>query len=546
MTRLASTDDCLALDAKVQTDWRLGDGLLMESASVRLALALSPLLEEIRRSGNTTRLVAVAGGGNNGGDALALLRHLSFAGFGPCVALVPEREPKPLAARQALSLVGGGIPLFPWNTEEGRAALAEADIILDGIAGSGLKAPLSGEMAELVAAVNEARMAGNRGRAEPPLVVAIDLPSGFRDGAGPSEARIAADISLSIEPRKRCLYAPALRPLAGKIIAVEDVFPRRDAPSRPEILLEASDIAALRRHPSPSAHKGLRGSLAIFAGSPGMTGALFLASRGAQAAGAGLVTLFLGDEMFEALGAAPPELLGGAILRPESAAPRELSRHDAVLAGPGWGRDGSRLSLLKTLLDAEFPLVLDADALRLLPEIGAFSRKAALVLSPHPGEFEALTGRPKEDFLASPYEVLGELSAKLRATVLLKTASSWIAGPGGLLGVIDGREAGLGVAGSGDVLAGLIGGLLAGFTRSGRDSEGGLGFGNDAFEAAALAALVHLEAGRRLRRREGWFEASRIPAEAAIILGLPEAGAAAPDGGPALDPRVERGYSPRA
>jgi len=546
MIGLASAEECLALDAKVQSGWRLGEGLLMESASVRLALALSPLLEEIRRSARPTRIVAVAGGANNGGDALALLRHLSFAGFGPCLALVTEREPKALAARQASSLAAGGIPVLRWNSGEGRAALAGADIILDGISGTGLSGPLRGEAAELLAAVNEARSARSSGPGDSPLVVSIDLPSGFRDGAGASEPRIRADITLSIEPRKLCLYAPMLRPLAGGIIPVDNVFPQAEGPDRQLALLETADIEGLRRPPPPSAHKGERGRLAIFAGSPGMSGALFLAARAAQAAGTGLVTLFLRDELFEALRAASPELLGGAILRPESAAPQELSRNDAVLAGPGWGRDASRLPLLAFLLDSALPLVLDADALRLLPETGFSSRKSALLLTPHPGEFESLSGKAAEEFLASPLEALAAVSSRLRATVLLKTASSWIMGPGARLGVIDGNEAGLGVAGSGDVLSGLIGGILAGFARASGKASRGEDFDADAFDAAALGSLVHLEAGRRLRGREGWFEASRIVAEAAAILGKPVAGAFGQDSRPALDPRGERGYSPRA
>ena len=516
MIPLLSSSQALALDAEVEKAWRLESGVLMESAAHRLAHALIERIgpPDVRPS---PRIVAAAGGGNNGGDALALLRNLAFAGYRDLAAVIPGREAKPLCARQAASLVAGGIPVVRWNSEEGHRALAGAEIILDGIAGTGLSAPLAGEPADFVGAVNSLARE----------VYSIDLPSGFRDEAGPIDPRVMASVTLSLEPRKLSLYAPSLRPLAGRIVAVEDVFPRRPALGNGLLdwirskeagtwLLQQEDIPNLLFHASEWSHKGNRGRLAIFAGSPGMAGALFLAARAAQAAGVGLVTLYVRDEMFKSLGTAGPESIGGAIIRPESTAQAEISRQDAILAGPGWGRDASRKTLLSFLLDTELPLVLDADALRILHELESTKRKAPLILTPHPGEFEALTGHPSAAVLASPQEPLAGLARNRGAFVALKTATTWLMAPDGRFGIIDGGEAGLAVAGSGDVLAGLIAGLLARYTtQSGSPSV------DDAFAAASLAILVHLEAGRALRREEGWFEASRLISGAAAILGRP-------------------------
>jgi len=510
MTSLVDASEALALDGSVERSWSLGPGLLMESAAVRLSIGIEPLVAR-GAGGRVRKIVAVAGGGNNGGDALALLRHLAFSRTGDVAALVPSRELKALAAGHAASLAAGGIPLWRWNSTEGRRALAEADIVIDGVVGTGLSGPLSGEAAAMVAAIN-GRAEMSDGAAQ---VVSIDLPSGFRSGCGVDDVRVDADFTLSIEPRKLCLYAPALRPSAGEIVAIDGVFPKMDSGDSRAALLDASDIAALRLHPQPWIHKGGRGRVAIFAGSPGMTGALLLAARAAQAAGAGLVTLFVRGELFEALKAAGPETIGGAIVRPEASALGDLGPQDAILAGPGWGRDDTRTALLSFLLATRIPLVLDADALRTLPNATRIERDAPLILTPHPGEFEALSGRPTGSVLASPHEALADVASAYRAIVALKTATTWIMAPDGRLRVVDGREAGLAVAGSGDVLAGLMAGLLAAALAGGNRANAE----KEALRAASLAALVHVEAGRALRSRGGWFEASGLVRPAAALLG---------------------------
>ena len=520
MISLLRSAEALSLDEEVDRAWKLEAGILMESAAQRLARVVIGEIG-LPRSRPLRKMVAVIGTGNNGGDALALIRNLAFAGYRDLVVLVPNRELKSLPARKAISIAAGGIPLLHWDSPEGRQALASADLIIDGIAGTGLSGPLSGELADFVMAINDAG----------PEVFSIDLPSGLRDEASPEEPRIRASVTLSIEPRKLCLYAPSLRPFAGRIIPIDGVFPQdrctpelswpvqHEGEKATACLLGSADIPGLCGQPSAWTHKGGRGRLAIFAGSPGMAGALFLAARAAQAAGVGLVTLYVRDELFESLRAAAPEFIGGAILRPESKYREELSRHDAVLAGPGWGRDASREPILSFLLDSTIPLVLDADALRIYSEVPRGSRRAALILTPHPGEFEALSGLSSLLALASPQRSLAELSRRSGACVALKTATTWLMAPDGRLRVVDGGEAGLAVAGSGDVLAGLVAGLAAGYAT--RETPLPI---EDAFGALCLAVLVHLEAGRSLRKAEGWFEASRLVRKAAEILGRPRKG----------------------
>jgi NAD(P)H-hydrate epimerase len=379
-------------------------------------------------------------------------------------------------------------------------------MLIDGIAGTGLRGGLAGQSLELV----------RHAAASTKRVIAIDLPSGFRDSAAAGDSILPAFWTLAIEPRKQCLYAPGLRPLAGRIVPVGGVFPI-DASFESRVgLFEDTDWTAQSVDVPAAAHKGQRGRLAVLAGSPGMAGSALLAIRAAQASGAGLVTLFVESGLFPALAAASPEVLGGAIVRPELAFEAESPGHNAVLVGPGWATSEEHGRLLASLLASGKPLVIDASALRLLARLEPGAASSALVLTPHPGEMAALAGYDIEHILSDPAAVLPALARRWRAAVILKAATSWMADREGGLRVLEGNEAGLGVAGSGDVLAGVVAGLLAGFAARSPGSTDDL-----ASKALGLAAFAHLRAGRRARAELGWFNAVDLIPRIASSLGLP-------------------------
>ncbi|HOX48242.1 MAG TPA: NAD(P)H-hydrate dehydratase [Spirochaetales bacterium] len=527
MRPLVASAEALRLDAAVQEAWALQPLVLMENAAARLWLALEPRLGE---AGRASPLVALAGGGNNGGDALALLRQARFAGRTDLAAIVAAERMGELAALQRRSLEAAGIAVLSW-TEEGdraRGLVGRAGLLLDGLCGAGLKGGLRGPAAGLAA------FAAASGRP----VAAIDLPSGLSDSMEPDFPVLRSAFCLSIEPRKASLYYPGFREAAGEIVAVEGVFPR-DADLEPSaFLLEEGDLAALAPRPDPAAHKGLRGRLAVFAGSPGASGAAIFASKAAQAASAGLVCLYAPSALYGPL-SSDASALGGALVREEEAAfglpgsVGEDGAFDAVLAGPGWGfrssaseeeakrSDSERARLLERLLASGLPAVLDAGALRLLPLVapGGWKPHHALILTPHPGEFAALSGIPAREVLASPEAPLLEAARRYGAVVVLKAAVTWIAAPDGRLAVYDGREPSLACAGSGDVLAGAAAGLLAS-----RAAAAPVGLAASAspvdlaFDAARGAVLAHGLAGRRARARLGWYEAGALPGELARLL----------------------------
>jgi NAD(P)H-hydrate epimerase len=526
---LVTAAEASRLDQAVSSGWRIAPGLLMEKASLGIWNLLEPLLPGLEYPPEAP-LVALAGPGNNGGDALAVLRHARFTGRKALAAVLLEGRESGLCALQRESLESMGVEILHWPQDRSRAIdlLSRASVLVDGIAGTGLKGALREEAADLVAAANASRRP----------IMAVDVPSGLSDGFDEGFPVIKAAWTASVEPRKACLYYPAAREASGVILAVENVFPPDSGEPGQASLLESTDLLCLLPRVSPSAHKGSRGRLGLFAGSLGMTGAASLAAAGARAAAVGLVNLFADSDLYPELASGRgPESLLTAIVRPlpESLTVSDLASCDALLAGPGWGRAADRESLLSSLLASGVPLVIDADGLRIASRLFGRGQRPVgpAILTPHPGEFEDLSGLPAGKALANPAAVLPKVAADLGSVVVLKSHVTWIASPDGRLALWEGLEPSLATAGSGDVLAGLAAGFLASMARTGaaaagaraaapaglpRGAPAGPDGGDLAWRAALAAVIAHGLAGRSAARNKGWYGAEAIAEEAALML----------------------------
>jgi len=507
MRPLVGFAEAKALDAAAFERYGLSDDVLMEAAAIGMAAALEADPESIRALDHAALpLVALAGSGGNGGDALAVARRLAYAGRSGLVAVVAP-EPGPIVLRRlAEARLAGVVALDPGDSRAA-AAVAEAGIVLDGVAGIGYRGSARPTLRRL-----KALAAAGEGR-----VVAVDVPSGLapwsRSAEGLAEAPeppVRARLSLSVAPLKAETFFPGNRAAAGRVVPITGVFPAGAGRDAPAWLLEAADLASLLPPLDPDCHKGQRGALAAFAGSPGSVGAASLCARAAQAAGTGSVTLLVDDDLEAVLGA---RLETQMVRRGSNPGSRRFS---ACLAGPGWGRGPERDKTLTELWNAALPLALDADALWLLAESGRKRRCSPLVLTPHPGEFAplaalAMGASPRDEAALSEAamrarfdtaSILSETAASLGAVITLKGSVTWIGDPEGRLAVWDGREPTLAVAGSGDVLAGLSGGFLA--------------RGASAWDAARAAVLVHALAGSAARTR-GFYEAGELIPEAARL-----------------------------
>ncbi|MDR1787828.1 MAG: bifunctional ADP-dependent NAD(P)H-hydrate dehydratase/NAD(P)H-hydrate epimerase [Treponema sp.] len=489
MTRtLFTADQARALDA-LACAGGFHPHALVEAAGRCAAEALVRALPGLF-AGAPPRIAAFAGAGNNAADGIVLLRTLILRGLTTPdrVTVFTHKAPAAGSPRgDALaSLVSMGAALRPPDG----AALGSGDLALDCISGTGLKGPLEGAALGLAEAL---------ARSDAP-VVSLDIPSGISDHWQPGQPAVKAGITLAIEPLKACLYTPASRPAAGRIVPVEGIFPPSflspaagDAP----ILCDWNSARAFIAPVPPDAHKYLRGFCEIHAGSPGFSGAPVIAARGAQAAGAGLTRLVSDAEVFPILAARAP---AGVMVSPEDRNP--VGAPDALLLGPGWGQAADRADTLARAFALEaygVPLILDADAIALARD-ALFQGSA--ILTPHLGEFARYLGLNKSDILAAPWPLLKKTAREKNAIIILKSHIMMIAAPDGRTAVVDGMTPALAAGGSGDLLAGLCAGLAARVRAPLRAKALGEAPASppprpDLFPCAAAAAALLVEAAAR-------------------------------------------------
>lgn len=427
----------------------LPDGALMGRAATGLAVECAALLGRVYGA----RVALLVGAGNNGGDAL--YAGAALARRGAAVrALLLDAERAHAGGLAAFRAAGGRVVA----TEP--AALVGAALIVDAIVGIGGRGGLRGAAVELAAAA--------RGT----LTVAVDIPSGVDADTGAVDGdAVWADVTVTFGALKAGLLVGEGARRTGELRVV-DIGLDATLPDAEVQVLEAADVAALLPTPGPADDKYTRGVTGLVAGSAAYPGAGVLATGAAADGGAGMVR-YAGSAP-DAIRARYPEVVVHA-----EAPPSEL-RVQAWVIGPGVGTDDSARAVLADVLSTDVPVIVDADAITLLgqsPELLA-GRSAPTVLTPHDREFARIADGPSADRIGSARAAARELGA----TVLLKGDSTVVAAPDGRAWVNRTGTPWLGTAGSGDVLSGLIGSLLA----SGLEPP----------LAAAVGAYVHGVAGQ--------------------------------------------------
>lgn len=434
-----SAAEASAWDSAARTQYRIPSRVLMEAAGRATATALLTEFPAARTGG----VVIVAGAGNNGGDGWVLARALHATGVPVWVAALDPKTDDAIDNR-ALARVCGVRELVrdePWP----RAA-----IVVDALLGTGATGPARGDvlaLAERVAAYGAP-------------VAAVDGPTGLDLSSGEPHGPIRAHATFTFGgPRRGHLLA---REWCGRIHVLDIGFPPAD-PTWPVLV---TDRWAGGHLPSlqPTMHKGDRGRVTVVGGAAGMTGAALYAARAALAAGAGLVKLVASAATVAAARASLPDVLTvESSLGPtlEGAAAEAMEWADALVIGPGLGREEARRALLEAAFALRpVPTVLDADALIVLPGVPAPDRPR--VLTPHLGEFRALVGDALADTAANDrWEAAGKAAVQLRSTLLLKGVPTVVADVRGPARVIASGNPGLATGGSGDLLAGFIGAFLA-------------------------------------------------------------------------------------
>lgn len=483
--RIVTAAEMADIDRRAQADYGIPGLVLMENAGAGAWRELRRELPDHHR-----RLVFVAGTGNNGGDALVMARHCLIEGAGEVSIITLRRELSGSVATQWEIVERLGAERTVWNEEPEAcvAALHAADWIVDGITGTGLPAPLRPPLVPLVEAMNAA----------PGRVLAVDVPSGFRDHPAANEPSVVAALTVVTGYLKARLFDPAVRRRAGEIRIVDPGFPPALVRDPAVVGSDIRMMPAEPSHPVPitaDVHKGMRGRVVVIGGSDEAGGAAVLAALGVQAAGAGMVRMLGGPASRAAALARDPAIMTGDVRDP--AARRDALRWaDAAVVGPGWlDLDDETLAATIGAADEhETALVLDAAAIRVLADRGAawdavVAAEAPAVLTPHVGEWHGLTTEAGADPPASDIAALQRFPTRRGLAIVVKSATTLLRRDSGSIEVLDGRTPALATAGSGDVLAGLIGGAWARVTASPiRDDERLHG-------ALRWALQRHLEAG---------------------------------------------------
>lgn len=422
----AAEEAAFALGEVAQTDLVTFELVDTSALMLRAASGLAEVIEvELRRVGvHKASLLVACGPGNNGGDAL--WAGAMLAGRGVSVAVWWTAGEAHAEGWAALRAAGGR----EVDALGAMAALGEVDLVVDAVMGIGGRGGLPDAVATFAAACADTGVA----------VVAVDLPSGLAgDSCGVTEA-FAADVTVTFGGLKPCLV---MEPAASRCGRIELVDIGLELPDPSLVVWEVSDVARRWPRPGPESDKYARGVVGVDAGSEHYPGAAVLVCQGATHAGAGMVRYF-GSARDAVVSALPNVVL----------APGRVQAH---VIGSGWGERSNGAADVADVLATGLPTVVDADAIGMLPA----QCSDLVLLTPHAGELARLVGVTREEVNADPVSAVRFAAKRTGAVVLLKGATSYVAEPSGRVELAVSGPAWTAQAGSGDVLSGICGALLA-------------------------------------------------------------------------------------
>jgi hydroxyethylthiazole kinase-like uncharacterized protein yjeF len=443
-----------------------------------------------------SNVLGLIGSGNNGGDTLVALTLLAANNWHASAYLVLPRPSNDPVLEDFLK--AGGIVIKtaedPHLAKLGQA-LDVAAVLMDGILGTGTRLPLETSIADILHFSGDHLLAC----AKLPVVVAVDCPSGVDcDNGQVANEALQADFTLSIAAAKIGLLNFPAYNFVGQVIPISIGIPDNEG-LLGRIKRQVIDDDFIRKvlpKRRLDAHKGDFGTALLLVGSQQYTGAALLSGRAAYRIGAGVVTLGVVEQVYLAIAGHLPEATwmvlpdedGYVVSSAAEIVAQRLSGVDALLVGCGWGLREETLHFIRRILSGESghlpPMVVDADALRLLSRVASWQSElpAGSVLTPHPGEMAGLTGMTVTEVQEDRVGVAERSAQAWNQVVVLKGALTVVAEPGGATGIIPMATPALARAGTGDILAGMITGLIA--------------QGLDGFSAACAAAYLHGMSGQ--------------------------------------------------
>ena len=455
------------LDRRATEEFGIPSLLLMENAGLQAVLEMERSFPRLR----TSRVAVVCGKGNNGGDGLVAARHLFDRGMAAQVFLLATRREVKGDAGTNLEIVTRlGVPIHEVTTshdlQASLEAIRRADLIVDAMLGTGTAGGAKGLFAEAIDLLNRA------GRP----IVALDIPSGLSSDEGvipgPS-INATLTITFGLPKRGLILFPAASR--AGRVVIADIGLPRQllaDA-NLDVSLLQPEDAALALPSRDPDAHKGTYGHVLVLAGSSGKTGAAAMCALSALRIGAGLVTLGLPESLNDMMEAKLTEVMTEGL--PETAERTValaalgkvltlLDGKRVVAIGPGLSTHPETAELVRELVSTvSVPMVVDADGINALaPRLETLGKAAApLILTPHPGELARLLSMSREEVTHNRISVAQKVATSFGVHLVLKGGRTLVVDPEGRVVINMTGNPGMATGGTGDVLTGLIAGLMA-------------------------------------------------------------------------------------
>ncbi|ATW25577.1 NAD(P)H-hydrate dehydratase [Candidatus Formimonas warabiya] len=491
--KLATAEEMRLLDQTAINEYGIPGVLLMENAGLAVVHAIKDYFSgPLARK----RVMVIAGKGNNGGDGFVVARHLANAGCD--VKLFLLCKPEELHGDAALNWkiarkmnIRYQLILTERDLNVVKVALMYTELVVDGIFGTGFQGAAQGTIAKLIELVNEA--------GKP--VISIDLPSGMEADTGRvNGACIKARCTVTFGLPKIGLVLEPGASFVGKMLVADISLPQELVVKQPlrRFLLDQDFCRQLLPVRAIDSHKGSFGHVLVIGGAPGMTGAVTLAATAAVRSGAGLVTAavpaglssVMAMKLTEAMSLSLPETGSGTLSLSALGVIEKAAGNKVIVLGPGLSRQQETQDLVRSFLaNIPCPVVLDADGLFALSGCQDFIKNSSypVVLTPHPGEMARLLGVSSGEIQANRREIVEKAAREWQAVLVLKGAKTVVATPEGNLYVNPTGNPGMATGGSGDVLAGMIGALLA--------------QGMKAEHAAAVAVYLHGAAGDEGARR---------------------------------------------
>ena len=480
--KLMTPEEMKCLDEEAIHKYHVPSILLMEHAAYNV-------FRKIKRTEYAQNIIIVCGPGNNGGDGLALARQIKVWSEHK-VKIFMLSAPKNLSEDgktyfEICRMLGIETrQLDTENQEEAYKELREADLIIDALFGTGLSRKVEGLYAKVIEWINESAA----------YTISLDIPSGIDGRTGKIQGLcVQADktVTFSLLKIGLCLY-PAID-FVGELEVADIGIPQKliNEISSSVFTLGKKEAKALLPTRKTRSNKGTYGKVLIIGGQTGMSGAVALAARGAQKAGAGIVTAavpkaihdIMEEKLTEVMTVSLKDKKGRITLEACEQIKDLVSKHDVIAIGPGIGRGKETAAVLLEILATSKPCVVDADALYFLGGMLEVlkNRKAPTIITPHPGEMARLTGLSVEQILDDPLETAQNFSKENRVVTVLKIERTVVADREGNIYINRGGNNGMAKGGSGDLLCGIITGLLAQKIGSEKAAE----------EAAWLGVYLH-------------------------------------------------------